>query len=90
MVDGDVVYFGRWWDSSRQTMFLFSLNIGSQHVLVRAHIFLSLTGRKRATERKPLRVQLNDENAKNIFREREIELVNREYDNHPEVALHDF
>lgn len=50
---------------------------------------MCLTGRRKATKRKPLRVQLNDEKVKNTFQNQQEELFNLINDIHPEVAWYD-
>lgn len=63
--------------------------MNSDHTIVQTHSCLHLDGRRKATSRKPLGVQLNDEKVKDIIQEQlENELISRKNDT-LEIARYD-
>ncbi|CAH8543074.1 unnamed protein product, partial [Schistosoma turkestanicum] len=80
----------RWRGSIEDCRSFWGTCLDSDHALVRERICLKLTGRRKDTVRKPLRVLLNDNKAKNIFQEQlERQLGDHLSDSHPEAGWND-
>ncbi|TNN12522.1 Craniofacial development protein, partial [Schistosoma japonicum] len=66
---GHIAISHRWRGSVEDCRSFWSTCLDSDHALVRARICLHLTGRRKATLGKPIRIDLSDERVKSKFQE---------------------